>query len=121
MRRVLVALALVAALPVTADGRIAQVLPGPVAVPGATVVDLAGHTCMPGWIDLHVHLDHESNPRSYEERFRLDDTDFAFRSVGFAERTLLAGFTTVRDLGGKVTLDLHDAVNSVRRARPRAA
>ncbi|MBP9592399.1 MAG: amidohydrolase family protein [Steroidobacteraceae bacterium] len=139
MRLVLLALSLVASLPVaaeplalqcgqvfdsksarllgprtivTADGRIAQVLPGPVAVPGATVVDLAGHTCMPGWIDLHVHLDHESNPRSYEERFRLDDTDFAFRSVGFAERTLLAGFTTVRDLGGKVTLDLRDAVNS---------
>ena len=49
---------------VTSDGRIGQVLPGRVAVPGARAVDLAGHTCMPGWIDLHVHLASESNPRA---------------------------------------------------------
>jgi imidazolonepropionase-like amidohydrolase len=96
---------------VTADGRVSQVLPGRVTVPGARNVDLAGHTCMPGWIDLHVHLGQQSGPRSYEERFRLDDTDFALRAVGYAEKTLLAGFTTVRDLGGEVTLKLRDAVN----------
>ena len=97
---------------VTSDGRISQVLPGRVAVPGARAVDLAGHTCMPGWIDLHVHLGSESNPRAYEERFRLDDVDFAFRAVGYAEKTLRAGFTTVRDLGGEVTLKLRDAINA---------
>lgn len=97
---------------VTSDGRISQVLPGRVAVPGARAVDLAGHTCMPGWIDLHVHLASESNPRAYEERFRLDDVDFAFRAVGYAEKTLRAGFTTVRDLGGEVTLKLRDAINA---------
>jgi imidazolonepropionase-like amidohydrolase len=97
---------------VTSDGRISQMLPGRVAVPGARVVDLAGHTCMPGWIDLHVHLASESNPRAYEERFRLDDVDFAFRAVGYAEKTLRAGFTTVRDLGGEVTLKLRDAINA---------
>ena len=96
---------------VVSDGRIGQVLPGRVEVPGARAVDLAGHTCMPGWIDLHVHLASQSNPRSYEERFRLDDADFALRAVGFAEKTLLAGFTTVRDLGGEVTLKLRDAIN----------
>ncbi len=96
---------------VTADGKVSQVLPGRVAVPGARAVDLAGHTCMPGWIDLHVHLAMQSGPRSYEERFRLDDADFALRGVGYAEKTLMAGFTTVRDLGGEVTLKLRDAIN----------
>lgn len=79
---------------VTADGKVSQVLPGRVAVPGARAVDLAGHTCMPGWIDLHVHLGMQSSARSYEERFRLDDVDFALRGVGYAEKTLMAGFTT---------------------------
>ena len=96
---------------VTADGRISQVLPAGTAVPGATAVDLTGQTCMPGWIDLHVHMGQQSSPQSYTERLRLDDVDFAFRSVGYAEKTLLAGFTTVRDLGGEVTPHLRDAIN----------
>jgi imidazolonepropionase-like amidohydrolase len=93
------------------DGRITQVLPGRAIVPGATVVDLAGQTCMPGWIDLHVHIGQESNPKSYEERFRLDDIDFGYRALVYADRTLKAGFTTVRDLGGSVALHLRDAIN----------
>jgi len=96
---------------VTNGDRIDQVLPGIVTVPGARVVDLGAHTCMPGWIDLHVHLGSQSGPRSYEERFRLDDADFALRGVGYAEKTLQAGFTTVRDLGGEVALKLRDAIN----------
>ncbi|MFC4728191.1 metal-dependent hydrolase family protein [Coralloluteibacterium thermophilus] len=94
-----------------ADGRIEAVREGHVEVPGADTIDLRGHTCMPGWIDLHVHLASESSPQSYSEGFRLDPEDYAFRSVGYAERTLLAGFTSVRDLGGEVVLSLRDAVN----------
>jgi len=97
---------------VTTDGRIGQVLPGRVPVPGARDVDLAGHTCTPGWIDLHVHMASQSGPRSYEERFRLDDADYALRAVGYSEKTVKAGFTTVRDLGGEVTLKLRDAINA---------
>jgi imidazolonepropionase-like amidohydrolase len=94
-----------------ADGRIERVLPGKAVAPGATVLDLSGHTCMPGWIDLHVHLGQESNPKSYEERFRLDDIDFGYRALVYADRTLRAGFTTVRDLGGTITPHLRDAIN----------
>ncbi|HSW32001.1 MAG TPA: amidohydrolase family protein [Steroidobacteraceae bacterium] len=104
---------------VVADGRIRDVLPDGTPVPGASEVDLTAHTCMPGWIDLHVHLSQESNPKSYEERFRLDDTDFAFRAVAYADKTLRAGFTTVRDLGGEVAVKLRNAVNQGYVAGPR--
>nr|WP_295382124.1 amidohydrolase family protein [Pseudoxanthomonas sp.] len=96
---------------VVRDGRVAEVLEGRVEVPGARTVDLAGHTCLPGWTDLHVHLGSQSNPQSYSEGFRLDPVDFAYRSVGYAEKTLMAGFTSVRDLGGEIAPHLRDAVN----------
>lgn len=96
---------------VVREGKIAEVVPGTAPVAGARSIDLAGHACTPGWTDLHVHLDGESNPNSYSEGFRLDDVDFAFRSVGYAKKTLQAGFTSVRDLGGTVTLHLRDAIN----------
>lgn len=53
------------------------------------------------------------NPKAYSESFRLNAADYAFRSVGYAHKTLMAGFTTVRDLGDsyRVTLSLRDAIN----------
>ncbi|WP_242113132.1 metal-dependent hydrolase family protein [Luteimonas aquatica] len=93
------------------DGKIAEVRPGRVEFPGAQPLDLSGRTCLPGWTDLHVHLESQSSPQSYSEGFRLDPVDFALRSVGYAEKTLLAGFTSVRDLGGDVAPHLRDAIN----------
>ena len=75
-------------------------------------IDLKSHTCMPGLMDMHVHLASESNPKSYEERFRLNGVDRAYRSVVYARRTLLAGVTTVRDLGASdhVSTSLRNAI-----------
>ena len=66
---------------------------------GDAVVDLTTATVMPGWIDMHVHIASEQSPRRQVEAFTLDPADHAYRSVAYAERTLMAGFTTVRDLG----------------------
>ena len=79
---------------------------------GDTVVDLRAHTCMPGLIDMHVHLTGEYSERSEIESFRLNPTDYAFRSIAFAEKTLLAGFTAVRDVGGDVSISLRNAINA---------
>ncbi|MDC8011899.1 metal-dependent hydrolase family protein [Tahibacter soli] len=93
--------------------RIREVKPGRVAVDGAKTVDLPGATCLPGLMDMHTHLTSETSRDSYAEGFRLNDADIAFKSGVFAERTLLAGFTTVRDLGDTdgVSISLRNAVN----------
>ncbi|MDR6840160.1 metal-dependent hydrolase family protein [Pseudoxanthomonas sacheonensis] len=97
---------------VVRNGKIDSVVPGRAKLAeGTESIVLAGRTCMPGWTDLHVHLGQQSNPQSYSEGFRLDPTDYAFRSVGYADKTLMAGFTSVRDLGGEVSPHLRDAVN----------
>ena len=87
----------------------------------AHVIDLREHTCLPGLMDMHVHLTAEYSERSDVERFRLNPADRAYRSVTWAGRTLLAGFTTVRDLGasGGVNISLRDAVAQGRIPGPR--
>ncbi len=75
------------------------------------VIDLKNKTVMPGWIDMHVHLEHETSPTRYMENFTLNPADYAYHSVVFAERTLMIGFTTVRDLGGSgVNISLRNAI-----------
>jgi len=74
-------------------------------------IDLKTKTVTPGWIDCHVHLSHETSPNNYLEEFQLNDADYAYRSVVFSKRTLMAGFTTVRDAGGQVVISLKKAIN----------
>lgn len=67
---------------------------------GDTLVDLKDYTIMPGLMDMHTHLSMEhSGPGTYMERFVLNEADYTLNAVGYAERTLMSGFTTVRNLG----------------------
>lgn len=81
------------------------------AAAGDKTVDLKTKTVTPGWIDAHVHLSFETSPDSYLEEFQLNDVDYAYRSVVYAKNTLMAGFTTVRDAGGKIIPSLNKAIN----------
>ncbi len=80
--------------------------------PNDKTVDLKSKTVTPGWIDCHVHLEEETNPNRYLQEFTLNPADYAFQSVVFSEKTLMTGFTSVRDLGGSgVNIALRNAIN----------
>lgn len=84
------------------------------------LIDLSQQTVLPGFIDMHVHIEHESNSASYRKRFVDNEADIAFESAVFAQRTLDAGFTTVRDLGGTgVNVSLRNAINAGKIKGPR--
>lgn len=96
------------------DGFIESVASG-YAIPRGTeyeIIDLKDQYVMPGFMDMHVHIEHESNPKAYEERFRNDPADVALQATLYCKRTLMAGFTTVRDLGGSgVNVSLQKAIS----------
>lgn len=66
----------------------------------AQLIDLSKSFVMPGLMDMHVHLQGELGPKNDSEKLRMSDADKLVKSAYFAKKTLLAGFTTVRDLGG---------------------
>jgi imidazolonepropionase-like amidohydrolase len=79
---------------------------------GTRSIDLKRLTVLPGFIDMHVHIEGESEPQTYLKRFTQNEADVAFEAVGYARKTLMAGFTTVRDLGGSgVNIALRNAIN----------
>ncbi|MDA0843664.1 MAG: amidohydrolase family protein, partial [Bacteroidetes bacterium] len=95
------------------DRFIVEVLDGYTASAAGEVIDLKNQFVMPGFIDMHVHIESESNPRAYLDKFTLNPADIAFRAAVNAKKTLMAGFTTVRDLGGSgVNISLKNAIES---------
>jgi len=92
--------------------RFDKVEPGTQSPPDATVIDLAAATCLPGLIDDHVHLDDQFGKNTYAEAAHTNFADQVLKSTLYARRTLMAGFTTVRNVGdtGYDTVALRKAV-----------
>lgn len=107
---------------IVTDNKISAIENGylnPVA-PDDLVIDLKNKTVLPGLIDMHVHLELQMSPSRYLDKFTMNTADIAFESVQYASATLLAGFTTVRDLGGSgVNISLRDAINEGKINGPR--
>ena len=84
------------------------------------VIDLKSKTILPGLIDMHVHIEGETSPSQYLEEFTLNEADVALNAAEIAKRTLMAGFTTVRDLGGSgVNVSLRNAIAKAKVIGPR--
>ena len=65
----------------------------------ATLIDLSDAFVLPGLMDMHVHLQGELGPENDAEDLKMSSQEIQMRSTMFGVRTLLAGFTTVRDVG----------------------
>ncbi len=81
------------------NGKVARIVDGYVSEPGGKVVDLKDSFVLPGLIDSHVHLTGEQGPTSRLDGVTRSSADDALVGAGFARKTLMAGFTTVADLG----------------------
>ncbi len=104
------------------EGKITAIEPGfrtPSA--GDRVVDLRQGTLLPGLFDMHVHITSEYSKSSEIDAYKKNEGDVALDGVVYAERTLLAGFTTVRDLGDsyRASIQLRNAINAGKVPGPR--
>jgi imidazolonepropionase-like amidohydrolase len=94
--------------------RVREVTSGTTTAPGAVEIELGDQTCLPGLIDSHTHLTEQTSPSQYVDQFRWNIADYAVRSTIYARRTLLAGFTTVRNVGDREneSVALRNAINA---------
>lgn len=85
------------------------------------VIDLRDSYVLPGLIDSHVHLSNEFSPTSRLQALSDSEVDAALNGAGHAKNTLLAGFTTVQDVGGpnEAIFSLRDAIRSGKVPGPR--
>ena len=85
------------------------------------IIDLSTQFVMPGFIDLHVHLSGQAGSNRKLDSVTKTDADFALTAQMYARRTLLGGFTTVRDLGsrGSAIFALRDAIKAGKIAGPK--
>jgi len=87
------------------DGKIEKITAGYAkAAKGVPVIDLRRYTVMPGLMDMHTHVTSEFSEDSYTERFFLEPAEYALRATQYVRRTLMAGFTTVRNVGDEDNL-----------------
>lgn len=99
---------------VVSDGKIVVIEKGfRDAESGDVLIDLRQYTVTPGWMDMHTHLMSQHHRKVYSDRFFMNHADYALRSTVYAKRTLMAGFTTVRDLGdnGVNSVSLRKAID----------
>ena len=101
---------------------ITQVADGYINAAGSddTVIDLKDKTVMPGLIDMHIHIEGETGPTRYLDVFTKNPSDVAYTAAEIAHRTLMAGFTGVRDMGGSgVNVSLRNAIAAGKVPGPR--
>jgi imidazolonepropionase-like amidohydrolase len=100
---------------VVRDGRIAAIgKKGKLAVPqGAERLDLSGQTLLPGFMDMHVHLSGDTDANFYDTMSYSIARETVV-AVKNARRTLMAGFTTVRDVGAAhyTVIGVRDGINA---------
>ena len=94
------------------DDRITGVQRGYAEVDGATIIDLRDSFVLPGLMDMHVHLQGELGPKNDSDALKMSNQLMQMRSLHYAMKTLLAGFTTVRDVGssGQEMYAMRDAI-----------
>ncbi|KAA5802185.1 amidohydrolase family protein [Alkalicaulis satelles] len=93
------------------DGRISAIEDGFVTGDGADIVDLSDRWVLPGFIDSHVHITSQQGPDRRLSVFTDSSADRALQGAQYARRTLMAGFTTVQDVGADM-----EAIRALQRA-----
>ena len=97
------------------NDRIKEVVPDYISRPNSTNIELPGHTCMPGLIDMHTHLASSMPPghTRYTDRFYSSRVERSLRTTPYLKNTLYLGFTTIRTLGDDDfnSVDIRNAIN----------